>query len=103
MSEIETRSKRLNSPNVKFWFVIDVVAVIDIDDLESLRKHCADFAATYEGDIDGSCLMQVIIDWSMLFRNQQCSEAEKPETPQQLLKAAIEYGKDVFPNRRTAI
>ena len=61
-----------------FGFLMDVAAVIDIDDLESLRKHCADFAGTYEGDIDGSCLMQEIIDCLMLFRNRQYSEAEKP-------------------------
>ena len=82
---------------------MDVAAVIDIDDLESLRKHCADFAATCEGDIDDSCCMQEIIDCRMLFRNRRCSEAEKPQTPQQLLKVTIEYGKDVFPNLRSAL
>ena len=55
VSETETRSKRLNGLNAKYGFFMDVAAVIDIDDLESLRKHCDDFAATYEGDIDGSC------------------------------------------------
>ena len=87
--EIERRSKQLNSLNAKFGFLMNVAAVIDIDDLKSLRKHCADFAATYEGDIDSSCLMQEIIDCHMLFRNRQCSEAEKPQTPQQLLKVTI--------------
>ena len=41
-SEIERRSKRLNGLNAKFGFLMDVTAAIDIDDLESLRKHCAD-------------------------------------------------------------
>ena len=44
VSEIETRNKRINGPNAKFGFLMDVSAVIDLDDLESLRKHCADFA-----------------------------------------------------------
>ena len=55
VSEIETRSKRLNGLNAKFGLLMDVAALIDIDDLESLRKHCAAFAATYEDDIDDSC------------------------------------------------
>ena len=81
LSEIETMSKRSNGLNAQFGFLMDVAAVIGIDDLESLRKHCADFTRTYEGDIDGSCLMQEIIDCHMRFRNRQCSEAEKPQTP----------------------
>ena len=89
VSEIETRSKRLNGANAKLGFLMGVTAVIDIDDLESLRKHCADFATTHEGDIDGSCLMQEIIDCRMLFRIRQCLEAKKPQTPQQLLKVTI--------------
>ena len=89
VSEIETRNKRLKGLNAKFGLLMDVAAVINIDDLESLWKHCADFAATYEGDIDGSCLMHETIDCSMRFRNRQCLEAEKPQTPQQLLKATI--------------
>ena len=72
VSEIETMSKRLNDLNAKLWFLMDVAAVIDVDDLESLRKHWADFEATYEGDIDSSCLMQEIIDLRMLFRNRHC-------------------------------
>ena len=38
VSEIETRSKRSNGLNPKFGFLMNVAAVIDIDDLESLRS-----------------------------------------------------------------
>ena len=71
-----------------------------------ISSHCESTALTlqkHEGDIDGSCLMQEIIDCRMLFHNRQYMEAEKPQTPQQLLKATIEYGKDVFPNLRMAL
>ena len=90
VSETETTSKLLNCLNAKFRFLMDVAAVIDIDDLESLRKLCADFAATYEGDTDDSCLTQEMIDYRMALRNRHFARADKPQTPQQLLNATIE-------------
>jgi len=43
----------------------------------------------------------------MLFYNRLHSSADynfrKPQTPEQLLEAAVQYGKDVFPNLHIAI
>ena len=39
----------------------------------------------------------------MPFRKRKNSEIELPSTPEALLKATIQYGKDVFPNLRNAL
>ena len=103
VQEIRDRSKRLQDLNSKFGFLLDVQSLITSDDVneDSLMPHCADFALAYEGDIDGSSLLLEIMDCRMLFKKRPSCEV--PSTPEQLLKATIQYGKEVFPNLRTAL
>lgn len=103
VQEIQNRSKRLRDLNSKFGFLLDVHSLITSDDVSEdyLLVHCADFALAYEGDVDGSSLLQEIMDCRMLFRRRPDSEV--PSTPEQLLQATIQYGRDVFPNLRTAL
>jgi hypothetical protein len=103
VQEIRDRSKRLQDLNSKFGFLLDVQSLITSDDVneDSLLPHCADFALVYEGDIDGSSLLLEIMDCRMLFTKRPSCEV--PSTPEQLLKATIQYGKEVFPNLRTAL
>jgi hypothetical protein len=103
VQEIRDRSKRLQDLNSKFGFLLDVQSLITSDDVneDSLLPHCADFALVYEGDIDGSSLLLEIMDCRMLFKKRPSCEV--PSTPEQLLKATIQYGKEVFPNLRTAL
>ena len=39
----------------------------------------------------------------MLFKRRQQSALQLPSSAEELLKATIQYGKDVFPNLRTAL
>ena len=103
VQEIRDRSKRLRDLNSKFGFLLDVQSLItsDVVNEDYLLPHCADFALAYEGDVDGSSLLLEIMDCRMLFKKRP--RCEVPSTPEQLLQATIQYGKEVFPNLRTAL
>lgn len=107
--EIGERSKRLTSLNCKFGFLLNVKTLIDSDDIDrnELQQQCSNFASAYTDDVDAHDLQQEILDCRMLFYNRLHSSADynfrKPQTPEQLLEAAVQYGKDVFPNLRIAI
>ena len=64
---------------------------------------CVDFAIAYEGDVDARSLLLEIMDCRMLMKKRPSSEVPVPSTPEELLKFTIQYGKDVFPNLRTAL
>ena len=98
-----TRSKRLQDLNSKFGFLLDVQSLIASEDVkeDSLLPHCVDLAIAYEGDVDASSLLLEIMDCQMLMKKRPSSEV--PSTPEELLKFTIQYGKDVFPNLRTAL
>lgn len=103
VQEIHDRSKRLQDLNSKFGFLLDVQLLITSEDVnkDSLLPNCVDFAIAYEGDIDASSLLLEIMDCRMLMKKRPSSEI--PSTPEELLKFTIQYGKDVFPNLRTAL
>jgi hypothetical protein len=109
--EIDTRSKRLNDLNSKFGFLLDVQTMFDDEDFDRdlLQQQCSDFTTAYEGDVDACGLQQEILDCRMLFHKRLQSPGDmkfstpRPQTPEQLLEAAVQYGKDVFPNLRTAL
>ena len=112
ITEIDERSKRLQELHSKFGFLLDVKKLIGDDDIneELLQQRCSDFATAYDGDVDAHDLQQEIMDCRMLFnkREQLVDPSDtgmviKPQTPEQLLEAAVQYGKDVFPNLRTAL
>lgn len=50
-----------------------------------------------------ACLHEEIVDSRMLFKKRRQSAMQLPSTAEELLKATIQYGKDVFPNLRTAL
>ena len=97
--ELQERSIRLQELNSKFGFLLNVQSLINGDVESDLVHQCADFGVVYEGDVNGAALYQEITDCQMLFANRQIL----PSTPEELLKATIQYGKDVFPNLQTAL
>ena len=97
--ELQERSIRLQELNSKFGFLLNVQSLINGDVESDLVHQCADFGVVYEGDVNGAALYQEITDCQMLFANRQTL----PSTPEELLKATIQYGKDVFPNLQTAL
>ena len=101
VQEIRDRSKRLQDLNSKFGFLLDVQSLITSEDVndDSLLPHCVDFAIAYEGDVVPKLLE--IMDCRMLMKKRPSSEV--PSTPEELLEFTIQYGKDVFPNLRTAL
>jgi len=102
--QLQDRSKRIQDINSHFGFLLDVTSLIGGEqESGDVMHHCANFAAVYESDVNGVSLHQEIIDCRMLFRKRKNSEIELPSTPEALLKATIQYGKDVFPNLRTAL
>eukprot|EP00731_Ephydatia_muelleri_P034131 Em0048g7a len=97
--ELQERSIRLQELNSKFGFLLNVQSLINGDVESDLVHQCADFGVVYEGDVNGAALYQEITDCQILFANRQTL----PSTPEELLKATIQYGKDVFPNLQTAL
>ncbi|KAL5497675.1 hypothetical protein EMCRGX_G014194 [Ephydatia muelleri] len=97
--ELQERSIRLQELNSKFGFLLNVQSLINGNVESDLVHQCADFGVVYEGDVNGAALYQEITDCQMLFANRQTL----PSTPEELLKATIQYGKDVFPNLQTAL
>eukprot|EP00731_Ephydatia_muelleri_P001290 Em0001g1290a len=97
--ELQERSIRLQELNSKFGFLLNVQSLINGNVESDLVHQCADFGVVYEGDVNGAALYQEIADCQMLFANRQTL----PSTPEELLKATIQYGKDVFPNLQTAL
>ncbi|KAL5517613.1 hypothetical protein EMCRGX_G003195 [Ephydatia muelleri] len=97
--ELQERSIQLQELNSKFGFLLNVQSLINGDVESDLVHQCADFGVVYEGDVNGAALYQEITDCQMLFANRQTL----PSTPEELLKATIQYGKDVFPNLQTAL
>jgi len=70
---------------------------------EDLFHQCADVGSEYEGDVNGTSLDEETLDCRMLFKRRQRSALLLPSSVEELLKATIQYGKDVFPNLRTAL
>ena len=103
VQEIRDRSKCLQDLNSKFGFLLDVQSLITSEDVnkDSLLPHCVDFAIAYKGNVDASSLLLEIMDCRMLMKKRPSSEVSS--TPEELLKSTIQYGKDVFPNLRTAL
>ena len=103
VQEIRDRSKRLQDLNSKFGFLLDMQSLIASEDVnkDSLLPHCVDFAIAHKDDVDASSLLLEIMDCRMLMKKRPSSEV--PSTPEELLKFTIQYGKDVFPNLRTAL
>eukprot|EP00731_Ephydatia_muelleri_P000174 Em0001g174a len=97
--ELQERSIRLQELNSKFGFLLNVQSLINGNVESDLVHQCADFGVVYEGDVNGAALYQEITDCQMLFANRQTL----PSTPEELLKATIQYGKYVFPNLQTAL
>ncbi|KAL5477549.1 hypothetical protein EMCRGX_G024360 [Ephydatia muelleri] len=77
--ELQERSIRLQELNSKFGFLLNVQSLINGPGMWTLYQE--------------------ITDCQMLFANRQTL----PSTPEELLKATIQYGKDVFPNLQTAL
>lgn len=102
--EIDDRSKRVRDLNACFGFLLDINTLLSSDpEPEDLFQQCADFGSEYEGDVDGTSLHEEIMDCRMLFKRRQQSALLLPSSAEELLKATIQYGKDVFPNLRTAL
>jgi hypothetical protein len=102
--EIDDRSKRLRDLNSCFGFLLDINSLLSSDrEPEDLSHHCADFGLAYEGDVNGTSLYEEILDCRMLFKTRQQSTLLLLSSAEELLKATIQYGKDVFPNLRTAL
>ena len=103
VQEIRDRSKRRQDLNSKFGFLLFVQSLIANEGVneDPLLPHCVDFAIAYEGDVDASSLLLEIMDCRMLMKKRPSSE--DPSTPEELLKFTIQYGKDIFPNLRTAL
>ena len=81
-------------------------------DRDLLQQQCSDFTTAYEGDVDACGLQQEILDCRMLFLKRLQSPGDmihmkfspqRPQTPEQLLEAVVQYGKDAFQNLRTAL
>ena len=76
-----------------------------------ISSHCGSTALTLQQHMKMTSTAVAMLnagnywlpDCHVLFLYRRCSEAEKPQTPQQLLKVTMEYGNDVFPNRHTAL
>jgi hypothetical protein len=87
--------------------------VIDDEDIDHdlLQQQCSDFATAYEGDVNAqlhaisSKKFWTVVCCTCHKRLQSSGDIKfsKPQTPEQLLEAAVQYGKDVFPNLRTAL
>ncbi|KAL3848163.1 hypothetical protein ACJMK2_019037 [Sinanodonta woodiana] len=102
--QLQDHSKRIQYINYLFGFLLDVTSLIGREqESGDVMHHCANFAAVYESDVNGLSLQQDIRDCRMLSRKRKNSEIELPSTPEASLKATIQYGKDVFPNLRTAL
>jgi hypothetical protein len=102
--EIDDRSERLRDLNSCFGFLLDINSLLSSDhEPEDLFHQCADFGLEYEGDVNGTSLYEEILDCRMLFKRRQQSALLLPSSAEELLKATIQYGKDVFPNLRTAL
>ena len=104
--EIDDRSKRLRDLNSCFGFLLDINSLLSSDrEPEDLSHQCADFGLEYEGDVNGTSLYKEILDCRMLFKTRQQSTLLLLSSAEKLLKAkaTIQYGKDVFPNLRTAL
>lgn len=105
--EISERSKRVRNLSTNFGFLLNTIDMLTGEiDKETLLAKCEQFATQYEGDIEnGMALMQDIQDCRMLFGNRKNdnNDLTVPETPQRLLREIIKYGRDMFPNLRTAI
>ena len=100
--QIQGRSSRIRELNSQFGFLLDMKYLLNAES-EDLFQHCADFAAFYDSDVNGSSLLAEIIDCQMLLKNRNDTALSLPSTPEELLKATIQYGKDVFPNLQTAL
>ena len=100
--QIQGRSSRIRELNSQFGFLLDMKYLLNAES-EDLFQHCADFAAFYDSDVNGSSLLAEIIDCQMLLKNRNDTALSLPSTPEDLLKATIQYGKDVFPNLQTAL
>ena len=102
--ELQDRSKRLHDLSFRFGFLLEVDSLLgESMKLDELLRHCVDFGNTYEGDVDGRSLYDEILDCRMLFKTRQNRAVPSPVSPEELLQATVEYGKDVFPNLRTAL
>ena len=71
--------------------------------MDELLRHCVDFGNTFEGDVDGLSFYDEILYCRMLFKKRHNRAVPPPVSPEELLQATVEYGKDVFPNLRTAL
>jgi len=87
-----------------FGFLLEIHSFLSSDrEPEDLFHQCVDFGLEYEGDVNGTSLYEESLNCRMLFKRRQHSAFLLPSSAEELLKATIKYGKDVFPNLRTAL
>ena len=107
VSEMTDRFSRL-----RVGFLLDTKSLLlqrvpdGADDTDTeLRSQCLHFGKIYSNDVDGTELIQDVLDCRLLIkeRQQKGSEFQQPATPEELLRFIISYGDDVFPNLRIAL
>jgi len=112
VSEMTDRFSRLRDLNTQFGFLLDTKSLLlqrvpdGADDTDTeLRSQCLHFGKIYSNDVDGTELIQEVLDCRLLIkeRQQKGSEFQQPATPEELLRFIISYGDDVFPNLRIAL
>ena len=102
--ELQDRSKRLHDHFFRLGFLLEVDSLLgESMKLDEILRHCVDVGITYEGDVDGRSFYDEILDCRMLFKKRHNRAVPPPVSPEELLQATVEYGKDVFPNLRTAL
>jgi len=84
---------------------LDINSLLNSSDREheDLFHQGADFGLEHEGDVNGTTLYEKMLDCRVLFKRRLQSALLLPSSAEDLLKATIHYGKDVFPNLRTAL
>lgn len=97
--EFDNRFQRLRDLHEKFGFLLDVSSLINNYDLDYLEKQCNIFGEFYATDVESTGLYNDIVDCRMLLRSRD----NVINTPIELLRIVIQYGKDVFPNLRIAL
>ena len=71
---------------------------------EDLFHQCADFGSEYLGDVNGISLYEEVF-WTVEYYLTEGKQSALllPSLAEELLKATIQNGEDVFPNLRTAL
>ena len=75
-------------------FLLSSFDIGDEQGRERLKKACSDFAICYENDVTVIQLYDKIVNFVMLI---QADESTVPSDPNEVLKALVKFGKDIFP------